>query len=61
MKTGGSRPDSAPPTPARCVRQWSADDAAAAFIASIWPVIGGAGHEVTGRAARREGQAPAWP
>jgi len=40
------------PAPARCGRHRSADGAAAAFIASIWPVSGGAGHRVTGRAAR---------
>ena len=46
------------PAPARCGRQRSADDAAAAFIAAVWPVIGGAGHGGTGRAARRGGAGP---
>ena len=41
------------PAPGRCGRRRSADDAAAALIASIWPVIGGGGYGVTGRAARR--------
>ncbi len=41
------------PAPVRCGRQRSADDAAAALLASLWPVIGGAGHGSPGRAARR--------
>jgi hypothetical protein len=40
------------PAPVRCGRQRSADDAAAVFTASLWPVIGGAGYGVAGRAAR---------
>ena len=50
------------PAPARCGRQRSADDAAASFIGSLWPVIGGAGHG--GHRTRRalgKGRPWAWP